>query len=188
MSRQFALHATAIDLREMARKIGELGPPFDVVYRHRPHNACAPRADLETARSLKVGMVLKDQIGDLRWETLDNERELLNFVTSPVIEALRPYFDGQEMSRGRLFYTNSFYDDDRQKVSKSSEFLGWAAQVFKLVKKTFVFDLRLDSYVGSDARLWMEEVKSYDIAPTGRVVAHMNRHRVDPGRIIWDEP
>ncbi len=60
----------------------------------------------------------------------------IDVIRSPVIELNRSFFDGQILRRGRLYYTDSFYDEHDALAYKSEPFRAWAKSVVARVKRT----------------------------------------------------
>ncbi len=59
----------------------------------------------------------------------------IDVLRSPVIEFCRSFFDGKTIRRGRLYYTDSFYDENGALVRKGESFLEWAGAVAKCARR-----------------------------------------------------
>ncbi len=61
------------------------------------------------------------------------------FSNSPVIELLRPYYDEEKntLGRGRLYYIKADYNEQKELISKSDEFLAAAEKLFRGFRKIF---------------------------------------------------
>lgn len=86
--------------------------------------------------------------------------------TSPAMEFGGCSFDGHELSRGRVYYTDGFYgpaDGYVNKTEKSEAFRRWAQSIFRTVKKTLKLYEKY-FYIGSDTEAW---IKSSNAKPNG---------------------
>jgi hypothetical protein len=72
-------------------------------------------------------------------------------LTSPVVELNRCYYDGKILRRGRLYYTDGYFEQSGW-IEKSPEFIGWAKRIFAAARKSFKFDRELLSYIGPEAK------------------------------------
>jgi hypothetical protein len=173
-SRQFSFYATPADQMELLRAIHSLAAPFVIVEVRKATEGPAAAVDFAAVPDLACVLALQEHIAELQWTVLRTGGEVLNITTSPVIEVLKPFFDGNEMSRGRFYYTTRYYGGDRRLVSKPSVFLDWANEVFRAVKKTLAFDKNLTpfhgDYVGRDARAWINERGGHTVSATGRII------------------
>ena len=75
----------------------------------------------------------------------------INDLFSPVVEFTLGRFDGEVLRRGRFYYTDSYYDNQRRLIQKPVEFLNWADQVLNEAKRLLTYDRQLQSYLGSEA-------------------------------------
>ena len=82
------------------------------------------------------------------------DRWTVDALRSPVIELFGCHFDGKTLKRGRLFYDQGFYESTGVWVEKPMDFDAWAKDVFKLARKMFKRDPKLDAYVGPRAMEW----------------------------------
>jgi hypothetical protein len=174
MSRQFGFYATPTDLIKIVQMIEDLAVPFAILETRKKRETPVIAADLASVSSLACAVARREELADLRWSALRTGEEMLNVTTSPVIEILRPYFDGHEMSRGRFYYTTEYYDESRRLVSKSLDFLDWASAAFRVVKKGLACDKNLTpyagDYVGPEARKWIDESANFTVNATGRIM------------------
>jgi len=123
--------------------------------------------NLETMRSLQIKaeksflrvyvahrkdlneIILKEVPAQNYW-TVDTLR-------SPVIELDRCFFDGKIIRRGRLFYDAGYYDDSGKWTGKSTKFVEWATEIFKLIKKSAKRNAKLGAYFGMHAEKWLSK-------------------------------
>lgn len=77
-------------------------------------------------------------------------------MPSPVIEFDRCFFDHRILRRGRVYYTDGFYNENDIPTAKSGEFKAWAKTVFSTMKKMMK---RLEGstfeYIAPDALAWL---------------------------------
>jgi hypothetical protein len=52
-----------------------------------------------------------------------------------VVEFIRPHINGNEMRRGRFYFTNGFWDNDNQWQYKDEEFIKWANRLLRLARR-----------------------------------------------------
>jgi hypothetical protein len=92
-------------------------------------------------------------------------------LRSPVIEFFGCHFDQKTLKRGRLFYDPGFYDAKGTWVEKPKDFEDWAKDIFKLARKMFKKDSKLDAYIGPEAKEWQSKAQvsfvSLSFAPKG---------------------
>ncbi len=75
---------------------------------------------------------------------------------SPVVELDRSYFDGERLSKGRVYYEPGYYSSERQWIEKSPAFIKWADGIFRTVRKVLLRDAGLNAYLGKEAADWRE--------------------------------
>ncbi len=61
----------------------------------------------------------------------------VDIISSPVIEISPSFIYNNILSRGRLYYIKTYYNENNQYVDKPSEFLQTASELFKWIKKHF---------------------------------------------------
>lgn len=174
-SRQFGIYATPSDLTAITRLASGLAVPFVVLERYKRNQRTVIVADLAAASGLACALTTQEHVRQIHWRVLQTGEEMLDLTTSPVIDVLRPYFDGREMSRGRFYYTTAYYDEDQRLIRKPTSFLEWASDVFRVVKKGLTYDKNLTPfasvYVAPGARSWIETIGRYSVNPAGRIIA-----------------
>jgi hypothetical protein len=75
---------------------------------------------------------------------------LLDPLVPPVVEFARPYAGPPGLSRGRLYYTEWYYEGEAR-VDKPQEFRDWASGVLAVARKLFRRDPSLGAWVGPEA-------------------------------------
>ena len=76
---------------------------------------------------------------------------MIDLFRSPAIEFSRCITKNDIIIRGRVYYIAGFIDDDYSKITKPPEFVSWAANIFKIVKKLGV-ERRSGDYIGKEAQ------------------------------------
>jgi hypothetical protein len=69
---------------------------------------------------------------------------------SHLIEVMRPFYNGEIVRRGRLYYHNTLLIGGAF-VPKDPDFCRWADRVFARVKRDLKYDREQQAYVGNDA-------------------------------------
>jgi hypothetical protein len=69
---------------------------------------------------------------------------------SHLIEFWRPFYDGEIVRSGRLYYQNTMFTDGAF-IAKDPDFCRWADRVFARVKRALKYDKGRQAYTGSDA-------------------------------------
>ena len=172
MSRQFGIYAIGSDLIYIKHLIESVGEPFVVLERIR---ISLPTfvPDLASSERLQFAIARKDDINEICWSPLGDGRATLDEYRSPVIEIIRPFFNGQKMTRGRFYYRGEYINDDGNGVAKPEAFVIWARGVFRVVKGGLSLNkaLPLATYVGPGAQVWLNEHKPNNVEPTGTITA-----------------
>ena len=75
----------------------------------------------------------------------------IDIFRSPAIEFSRCIITNDEILRGRLYYVAGFIENDLSKFKKPLEFIEWATDIFKIVKKLCV-EKRNGDYIGKEAQ------------------------------------
>ena len=76
---------------------------------------------------------------------------------SPVVELTKSFIDPDLIRRGRLYYTEAYFDQTGTATAKDPKFLRWAESLLTLAKRILTFDKDLHSYVGPDAQRLRDE-------------------------------
>jgi hypothetical protein len=159
MSRQFSLLATDIDLQALEQVLRGSGE-VDFL----SNNATDDDRDLQLLESLPIPPTHAGKGPLVCWlvprgvpHSLILKRRSPAKVTvevdrSHVIEVMRPFYNGEVVRRGRLYYQNMMFIDGAF-VPKPPDFCRWADRVFARVKRVLTYDMRQQAYVGSDAAL-----------------------------------
>jgi len=79
----------------------------------------------------------KKEFGELFFNKLPNGNLYIDTIKSPIIEFIRTVVrdDENEVSRGRLWYENKYYDDEGKLIHKSEELNIWYDCLCKWIKK-----------------------------------------------------
>jgi hypothetical protein len=72
---------------------------------------------------------------------------------SPVIEVTGCSFDGRRLRRGRVYYVDGFYDENKAWREKNGAFLKWAKQVLSETRR--VLKPHGTDYIGAEASSWL---------------------------------
>lgn len=101
---------------------------------------------------LKIFLVRQDDVGSVGALTAPNRTELfVDDLRSPVVEFSRCYFDGRLLRRGRLYFAESYYNEQNQLVRKPQAFVSWGRQLISEVTRSL--ERRADGdYVSARAR------------------------------------
>lgn len=78
----------------------------------------------------------------------------VDVVKSPVVEFNKSFFDGKILRRGRVYYTDSYYDANGGLQSKGDEFIAWAKKMLNVTKRNL--QKVNTNYIGLDAKAWLE--------------------------------
>lgn len=74
---------------------------------------------------------------------------------SPVVEFSSCYFDGRILRRGRVHYSDGFYDEHGAWVEKPTSFRTWAESILRTTKKCL--GRHSTDYIGRAASHWFEQ-------------------------------
>jgi hypothetical protein len=86
----------------------------------------------------------------LRVERLNDVKVHIPVDRSEIIEFSRPYYPGEVMRHGRVYYTPIFFDAG-EFHDKNPAFVKWAERVVAAIRRSLTYDKKLMSYLGDDA-------------------------------------
>lgn len=158
MGHQLNFYALPADMANLERLLRETN---DIAILHSRSETEEPRV----VESLEL------RVGDQYWLYfyLVRRAELADVVTrhvpaqgywtiddtrSPVIQLTRSFYDDVILRRGRLWYVDGYYGEDRTWVEKSEAFRTWASSVVVRARKLLI-KYKTD-YIGAEAKQWVE--------------------------------
>ena len=154
MGRQINFYLSNGDQEELARRLDATGcvyaagPPFESA--EIPVQSVSRFARWESGQQDPMLF----QYPDARDVVLRRPNPELGYfvdiVRSSAVEFSRCMTTNERISRGRLYYIVGFVDDDFSKFEKPSEFVKWAADLFKIVRKICI-EKRKGDYIGREA-------------------------------------
>lgn len=80
---------------------------------------------------------------------------LVDVVKSPAIELTRSFFDERILRRGRLYYHNGYYNEEKAWITKGNDFIDWAKYLISVIRKNYQKDKLTGYYVGPFANEWV---------------------------------
>lgn len=154
MGRQVNFYLSNVDQEELARKLDAMSemaaalPPFP-----SPQVRIQTVSQLARWKSGEHDTVLFRPADSALLTFRQSSPELGYFVDlfrSPVIEFSRCIMTNDQILRGRVYYIAGFIEDDHRDFKKPPDFIKWATDVFKIVKKHCV-ERRDGEYIGREA-------------------------------------
>ena len=173
MGTQIQIYLAPDDVSDFERSLKSMG--ILILKRSSPvaRPVISDTAKVQTAETVGVDgyFVKANDIERVLMRTISEQNySIVDALQSPVIEFFGCHFDGKTLKRGRLFYDRGFYDAVGGWIDKPKEFETLAKDVFKLAKKMFHKDQKLDAYIGPKAREWQSKFHgafiSASFAPT----------------------
>jgi hypothetical protein len=79
---------------------------------------------------------------------------------SPVVEIDRCYWKDNILRRGRLYFNLNYLDANNQVVSKSPEFVQWADDLLKWIRRNYERDKNTGFYLSPNAKMWSSNEKN----------------------------
>jgi hypothetical protein len=161
MSRQFSLLATDSDLQALENVLRDSG---EVEF--LSNNATENDRDLQPLESLPIPLAQAGKVSlfcylvprgvphRLFLRRLSPVKVDVDDQRSHLIDFWRPFYNGNIVRRGRLYYQNTMFIDGAF-VPKDPDFCRSADRIFAHVKRTLKFDKGQQAYVGNHAALRM---------------------------------
>lgn len=161
MGKQVNFFFTPRDLNDCESKIRALGP---VIFLEARSNSQRPNFLENTAVSemgktgLGIYIARPDDIHSIRFRPIQEQNNFaVDELRSPVIEMTRCFFDGQKLRRGRLYYDESFYEENGILITKPPAFRDWAKRVLSEAIKGLSKEKVQLAYLGAEASvLWKQ--------------------------------
>jgi hypothetical protein len=164
MSRQVNFYLLSDDLMEIETRVRSI-QPFLIIDWRSP--TAKPRQlislDHLKSKSGSIGsfLVRPEDLNDVVMELVPAmEYWVVDTLKSPVIEFSGCYLDELRLRRGRMYFNERYFGEDRGVVSKSDEFCSWAKKVFVQTKKSLERLSATQSnfeYIGLKAKAWLKE-------------------------------
>lgn len=172
MSSQFGIYATAADMIAIEHLVRSADEPFVIFENTITNSAPIMLPDFSSSQSLSFRIARKADFDNVQWRPLPDGSRYVDIVSSPAIEVIRPFFDGNQMSRGRFYHISSYFDEHGRKVSKPEDFLTWAKSVSRVVKRGLFLEknVPLPTYVGPQAKEWMDGNAGFHVTPNCRII------------------
>jgi len=97
-------------MRAIGHLVESVGEPFAIFEYTRTNSSTEFAPNLSASKCLSFRISREADLDKVQWRRLRDGREYVDLDSSPVIEVIRPFFDGNDMSQGR------FYGDVRNRV------------------------------------------------------------------------
>ena len=126
-------------------------------------------ADFHEKNWVKTYLVMDSQLSQVILHDVEaQDYDLIDDLRSPVIEFIRPYFDVEKnlLRRGRLYFKNGYWNENREWVRKNEAFLDWANLLFKRFRKVF----RSSQLEGFRSDWISPDVENWVLKENGRLV------------------
>src|SRR5688572_19044008 len=146
---QVVFFLTPNDLAECECRMREVTPVVFIEYRS---DAPTPKtlSDSVVAEMgktwLAIGAARPEDLGAIRFTLVQAQGYFtVDILRSPIVELSRCFFDGNQLRRGRLYYTSEFYDEKDTLIRKDAAFVQWAKSVLSAAIKGLKRDKELHS-------------------------------------------
>ncbi len=126
-------------------------------------------ADFNEKNWVKTYLVMDSQLDQVILNDVEaQDYDLIDSLRSPVIELIRPYFDVEKniLRRGRLYFKDGYWNENREWVQKNDAFLDWANLLFKRFRKVF----QRAQLEGFRSDLISPDVENWVLKENGRLV------------------
>ena len=126
-------------------------------------------ADFNQKNWVSTYLVMDSQLDQVILEFVEKQNYwLIDDLRSPIIELIRPYFDVEKnlLRRGRLYFKNGYWNENREWVRKNDAFLDWANLLFKRFRKVF----QRSQLEGFRSDLISPDVENWVLKENGRLV------------------
>ncbi len=144
MGHQITFYLDKEDSSALEARLRRMGP---LVILHRRSMTGRPRqlasTDLyeEGQSNLFYCLVRPEDLDKVTMEYVPAQKHwMIDTLRSPIIEYDRCYTDERLIRRGRMYYTDGFYDEKEEWKEKTTDYLTWAKKILMLGKKTLVRD------------------------------------------------
>jgi hypothetical protein len=155
MGRQIMFYLSGRDYIELENEL--LGVDGTVILSHRfsgPFPECSKSIDVidngqriyffYLALKSDLNLIITREVPTQGYWTVDDLR-------SSVIELSRGRVEQDLITRGRLYYNESYFDGDGKSVKKNADYLAWSKRVLAKVRRSLTYDQEHLAYVGRDA-------------------------------------
>lgn len=158
MGKQVNFYLTESDTRIVEKAIRELEP---VIVLHMRSDDGRPRIlDSLSFKGegnywLYYDIVREPDLGSIPLSYVNGANYWkMDVLTSPIVEFSRSFYDGKLMRRGRIYFIESYFDENDALVFKNEDFLKWARKILRVVRK-ILFKHGTD-YLGPEAKELLE--------------------------------
>lgn len=87
--------------------------------------------------ALTIMIVRRDMLDDIVFKNIvGTEKYFADVTTQPFIEFTRCYYTDIYIRSGRFFRNDSYWDADGKLTKKSTSFIGWAQELFRIGKRS----------------------------------------------------
>lgn len=131
---------------------------------------------LKSGQDLRVCLARQEDLKDIKLEYITTKKYwLVDSLRCPVIEFDRCYCTDSTIGRGRLYFQPK-YVADMQWVEKPHDFVVWADNIIKTVRKKLkkykhqMGPFTYTEYLGENASLWLRE-NDAEVQSAGAVLA-----------------
>jgi hypothetical protein len=94
--------------------------------------------NFDTCKKKGSLLTLPKEIDSIKTTFIDKQNfYTVDIISSPVIEISPSFIHNNILSRGRLYYIKTYYNENNEYVDKPSELLQTATDLFKWIKKHF---------------------------------------------------
>lgn len=97
------------------------------------------------ARHVDLDSIVTKEVAPQGYWTIDDLR-------SPVIEFSRSRVNSDVIKRGRLYYSDTYYNGTGGLISKPGEFLKWSKKILSDARRLLSYDQELRAYLGKEAK------------------------------------
>lgn len=105
----------------------------------------------------KIYLIKKEYIRNIKLRFVDIQNYWTIDFNMPVVEFNRCYYNDKIMRRGRLYFETGFYDKNGSSVEHPKDFIEFADELLKWVRKHYSRDKKTGFYVGPHAKKWQEK-------------------------------
>ena len=126
-------------------------------------------ADFNQKNWVSTYWVMESQLDQVILEFVEKQNYyLIDDLRSPVIECIRCYWDVEKntLRRGRLYFKEGYWNDNKEWVRKNEAFLNWANLLFKRFRKVF----KRSKLEGFRSDLISPDVENWVLKENGRLI------------------
>jgi len=158
MGKQVNFYLIPSDILMLESKLREVGP---LLVLHSRSDVPRPRV-LESLEHMEQGklwlyffLVRPENLDEVVMRHVPAQGYwVVDELKSPVIQLNRSFFDGKNLRRGRIYFIERYFGENREMVHKPDAFRAWAKAILDKAKRNLV---KIGpEYIGADTKTWLD--------------------------------